>query len=135
MNSAYNQSLLKNQPEYSCSLPINYQDFWIINSKGIDYYMIDLKNTDINIVMDIIDECDIVEKACWQAQENFYDYIQKCDMLSYAVINDRIVGFCAGTLFFMTQSVYTAMMKPWCSESFAIAISPETWYSLICVGV
>ncbi len=100
MNSAYNQSLLKNQPEYSCSLPINYQDFWIINSKGIDYYMIDLKNTDINIVMDIIDECDIVEKECWQAQENFYDYIQKCDMLSYAVINDRIVGFCAGTLFF-----------------------------------
>lgn len=100
LNSAHNQRLFKNQPKDGCLLPMNYQDFRIINSKGIDYYMIDLRNTDINMVMDIIDECAIVEQECWKAQENFHDYIQKCDMLSYAVINNRIVGFCAGTLFF-----------------------------------
>jgi len=26
-------------------------------------------------------------------QEDFYDYIRKCDFLSYAVVNGRIIGF------------------------------------------
>jgi len=32
-------------------------------------------------------------------QEDFYDYIQKCDFLSYAVVDGRIIGFDAVTIF------------------------------------
>jgi len=81
-------------------LPMNHQDFWIIESEGISYYMVDLKKIDMKMITDIVDGCAMVENECWKAQENFYDYIQKCDMLSYAVKNDRLIGFCAGSLFF-----------------------------------
>ena len=81
-------------------LPIACQDSWMIESKGVNYYMSDLKKTGINAINDIIDECRIVENESWKAQEDFYDYIQKCDVLSYAVINGRIVGFDAASLFY-----------------------------------
>ncbi len=81
-------------------LPVFREAFWAIEYKGIHYYIVDLKKTDMNAIKDIIDGCAAVEAECWNAQENFYDYIRKCDLLSYAVVKDRIIGFDAATLFY-----------------------------------
>lgn len=82
------------------SLPITYPDFWLIECKGVNYYIVDLRQTNMNTIMDIIDGCAAVEKKCWKAQEDFHAYIRKCDVLNYAVINGRIVGFDAISLFY-----------------------------------
>ena len=106
------------------SLPITCEDFWMIESKGINYYLVDLKKTDINTIMDIIDGCDAVESECWNAQEDFYDYIQKCDFLSYAVIGDRIIGFDAITIFHhgticLVSNDETMVLKEFCNRNIA----------------
>jgi hypothetical protein len=82
------------------SLPVSCNEFWMIEHKDVNYYIVDLKKADINTLKDIVNGCAAVEAECWNAQEDFYDYIKKCDLLSYAVINDRIIGFDAATLFF-----------------------------------
>jgi hypothetical protein len=106
------------------SLPVTCEDFWMIESNDIDYYIIDLKKTDINTIMDIIDGCDAVESECWNAQEDFYDYIQKCDFLSYAVMNGRIIGFDAVTIFHhgticLISNDETMVLKEFCNRSVA----------------
>lgn len=106
------------------SLPITCQDFWMIEHKGINYYIVDLKKTDINTIMDIIEGCDAVESECWNAQEDFYDYIQKCDFLSYAVVNDRIIGFDVITIFHhdticLVSNDETMVLKEFCNRNIA----------------
>ena len=111
LNSAHNQRLLKISPGWLfvahelSGFPDNQP------SKGIDYYMIDLRNTDINMVMDIIDECAIGARVL-ESTRVFPRLYTKMRYASYAVINNRIAGF-AREPFFMIQFVYTATMKPW----------------------
>lgn len=78
--------------------PITSKDFLVHSHKGINYYIIDLKLIDWRRIGNIIDECGEVEDACWKAQENFFDYLRKCDVLSYAEKDGRIVAFDAVTL-------------------------------------
>ncbi|HOG10754.1 MAG TPA: hypothetical protein PLD26_09500 [Smithella sp.] len=80
-------------------LPVDHQDFRIIEREGINYYLVDLRKAAMNALRDIIEGCAAVEQECWKSQEDFSHYIQKCDMLSYAVLDRRIIGFCAGSLF------------------------------------
>lgn len=106
------------------SLPITCQDFWMIEHKGVNYYIVDLKKTDINNIMDVIDGCDAVESECWNAQEDFYDYIQKCDFLSYAVVDGRIIGFDAVTIFrhgaiCLYSNDETMVLKEFCNRNIA----------------
>jgi hypothetical protein len=106
------------------SLPITCDDFWMIESKDINYYIVDLKKTNINTIMDIIEGCDAVESECWNAQEDFYDYIQKCDFLSYAVIDGRIIGFDAITIFHhgaicLISNDETMVLKEFCNRNVA----------------
>lgn len=77
-------------------MPINYRDFWVIEKDGINYYLIDLRKQDIHFLKDILTECANIEKESWRAQEDFSEYITKCDALCYAVTDNRIVGFTAG---------------------------------------
>ena len=86
------------QAPYS-KLPMNHQDFRIMKSEGISYYMVDLKKIDMKMITDIVDGCAVVENECWKAQENFYDYIQKCGMLSYAVKKTGLSVLCRQSFF------------------------------------
>ena len=82
------------------SRPVSCQEFWMIEHKDVNYYIVDIKKTDINAIKNIISGCAAVEAECWNPQEDFYDYIKKCDLLSYAVANNQIIGFDAATLFY-----------------------------------
>jgi hypothetical protein len=106
------------------SLPVTFPEFWLIEHKGIHYYLVDLKKIDINNIMDIIEGCDAVESECWNAQEDFYNYIRKCDFLSYAVVDGRIIGFDAVTIFYHdTICLYsndeTMVLKEFCNRNIA----------------
>jgi hypothetical protein len=79
-------------------LPITCKDYWIMSSKGFNYYLIDLFRVDLNKIWNNIKGCEAVENECWKAQENFFDYIKKCDVLSYVEKDGRIIAFDAVTL-------------------------------------
>jgi len=79
-------------------VPITCQDFLIMSNKGYNYYVIDLKLVDWNKIWNIIKACEAVENECWKAQENFFDYLKKCDVLSYTEKDGRIIAFDAVTL-------------------------------------
>jgi len=77
--------------------PVDCQDFFIQSHKGFNYYLIDLNTAKWNRLGDIIRGCEAVEKECWNAQEDFFAYMRKCDVLSYAEKDGRIVAFDAVT--------------------------------------
>jgi hypothetical protein len=117
------------------SLPVTFQEFLLIEHKGINYYIVDLKKIDINNIMDIIEGCDAVESECWNAQEDFYDYIQKCDFLSYAVVDGRIIGFDAVTIFHhgkicLISNDETMVLKEFCNRNIAakLVFSTLRWF-------
>lgn len=77
---------------------ITCRDYFIQAHKGINYYLIDLKTADWSRISTIIEACDAVEKACWTPQEDFFNYLGKCDILSYAEKDGRIIAFDVVTL-------------------------------------
>jgi hypothetical protein len=79
-------------------LPVNCRNFFIQRHKGFNYYLIDLSGAQWNRLRDIIRGCQVVENDCWKAQEDFFTYIRKCDVLSYAEKNGQIVAFDAVTI-------------------------------------
>lgn len=74
-------------------LPVNCQEFFIQRYKGFNYYLIDLNTSKWSNLGNIIKGCEAVENECWKAQEEFSTYLRKCDVLSYAEKNGRIVAF------------------------------------------
>ncbi len=72
---------------------ITCRDNFLVEHQGFNYYLIDLKNSDYSILDEIISGCEAVENDTWKAQEDFFDYIKKSDILVYAEKNGRIVGF------------------------------------------
>lgn len=79
-------------------MPVTCEDNLIMKNKGFNYYIIDLKRADWKRISNIIKGCEAVENECWKAQENFFDYLQKCDILSYVEKDGRIIAFDAVTL-------------------------------------
>jgi hypothetical protein len=61
--------------------------------KGFNYHAVDLRNADFNKIIDIVSGCEAVENDTWKAQEDFFQYIRKSDLLVYAERDGRIVGF------------------------------------------
>jgi GNAT superfamily N-acetyltransferase len=74
-------------------LPVDSRDFYIQSYKGFNYYLIDLNNVKWSSLGNIIQGCEAVENECWKAQEEFSTYLRKCDVLSYAEKDGRIVAF------------------------------------------
>ncbi len=111
-------------PPGLCALPVSCHDFWIIESRGINYYVIDLRKTETRSIGKIIDECAAVEKECWNAQKDFYDYIRKGDLLSFAVIDNRIIGFDVVSVFHdgkicLYRNDETMVLKAFCNRNVA----------------
>ncbi len=79
--------------EEKFQVPITCRDNFLVDQKGFNYYVIDLKNSDFSVLDEIISGCEAVENDTWMAQEDFYDYIKKSDILVYAEKDSRIIGF------------------------------------------
>lgn len=73
---------------------IEHAPFYTITDRaGYDYYQVDIKNTELSKLKKIIEACETVESACWDAQENFQNYFIARDLLTYIVKNGEVVGF------------------------------------------
>ncbi len=84
-------------------IPVTSQDYFLIHNKGFNYYGIDLSGVDIGRLEDIISACETVEKSTWTAQENFYEYFRKCNLLIYAEKDGHVVGFCLASLLLINE--------------------------------
>ncbi len=74
-------------------LPEDSRNFFIQSYKGFNYYLIDLNEVKWSSLGNVIRGCEAVENECWKAQEEFSTYLRKCDVLSYAEKDGRIVAF------------------------------------------
>lgn len=72
---------------------ITHPAFRIMVYRGFNYYAVDLASAQFDTIKDIISGCEAVENDTWIAQEDFYQYIRKSDLLVYAERNGTIVGF------------------------------------------
>ncbi|HNY66242.1 MAG TPA: hypothetical protein PKM41_12475 [Deltaproteobacteria bacterium] len=97
--SVKNEQRYYSEGEYD-QVPVTCGDYFIQRYKGINYYLIDLKVADWGRLSNIINACAAVERACWKPQEDFFEYLRKCDVLSYAEKEGRVVGFDAVTLLY-----------------------------------
>jgi len=61
--------------------------------KGYRYFTIDLQNTPQKKLNAVLKECERIEKSCWVAQENFFEYAKKRNLLTYAVHQGQVVAF------------------------------------------
>jgi hypothetical protein len=84
-------------------VPVTSRDNFLIHNKGFNYYGIDLSSADIRSLEDIIGACEMVEKSTWTAQENFYEYFRKCDLLIYAEKDGQVAGFCLASLLLINE--------------------------------
>lgn len=84
-------------------VPVTSFDNFLIHNKGFNYYGIDLSSADIRTLDDIISGCEMVEKSTWHAQENFYEYFKKCDLLIYAEKDGQVAGFCLASLLLINE--------------------------------
>jgi hypothetical protein len=84
-------------------VPITCPDNFLLHVKGFNYYGVDISNTDINALEDLISACEAVENDTWKAQENFFEYFKKCDLLIYAEKGGQVVGFCLVSLLLINQ--------------------------------
>ncbi|MDD3893770.1 MAG: hypothetical protein PHU36_01945 [Syntrophomonadaceae bacterium] len=74
-------------------IPITAKENLIVTNKGFNYYAVDFRQVDPQQVYDIIAGLEAVEKDTWIAQEDFWQYIRKCDFVVYAEKNGQIIGF------------------------------------------
>lgn len=79
-------------------IPVTNWDHLFLRHKGFNYYLIDLKVTDWDRIVDIISACEEVEHECWAAQEKFSEYLKKRDVLSYVEKDGKIIAFDVVTL-------------------------------------
>jgi hypothetical protein len=84
-------------------ISITCPDNFLIRIKGFNYYGVDISNTDISEIEDLITACEAVENDTWKAQENFYEYFKRCDLLIYAEKGGQVVGFCLVSLLLINQ--------------------------------
>ena len=79
--------------EEKIQVAVTCRDNLLIEHKGFNYYVIDLKNSDFSALEEITSACEAVESDTWKAQEDFFEYIKKSDILVYAEKDGQIVGF------------------------------------------
>ena len=73
---------------------IEHEPFYMITSPaGYKYYQIDIRNVEIERLQKIIDACEAVERACWDAQEPFHNYFKERDLLTYIVKDGQLIAF------------------------------------------
>lgn len=104
-----------------------YSDI-VYTYKGFDLYTVDLKNTPHHKLDAIIKKCEAVEKACWDAQENFYQYAVKRDLLTYAVHHGEIIGFQISSYWIMDSYFIfdldeTMVLRKYRGNNLAMALS------------
>ena len=87
----------------SDQVSVTSHDYFLIHNKGFNYYGIDLSSVHIGRLEDIISACEAVEKSTWTAQENFYEYFKKCNLLIYAEKDGKVVGFCLASLLLINE--------------------------------
>jgi hypothetical protein len=84
-------------------VPITSEDNFLIHNKGFNYYGIDLSTSDFAALEEVIDACESVENSTWKAQENFFEYVKKSDLLIYAEKDGQVVGFCLASLLLINE--------------------------------
>lgn len=82
---------IKNNKTNAIKLPL--EKYFSYNYKGFRFYTIDIKHTPEDELAFILKECEAIEKACWNAQEDFYEYALKRNLLTYVEHNGKIVAF------------------------------------------
>jgi hypothetical protein len=90
------------------SADITCRDYFVMEHKGFSYYAIDLTKTDIKKVEKIIKSCEECEADTWQAQEDFFDYIKRSEILMYIEKDGTVVGFnLVSLLFYGEYCIYS----------------------------
>jgi hypothetical protein len=74
-----------------CEPPL--EKYHTITYRGFNFHTIDIKHTPRAELEPVLKGCEVVEKACWKAQEDFFDYARKRDLLTYVEKNEKIVAF------------------------------------------
>lgn len=115
--------------------PITCRDYLVLHHDDINFYFVDLMRADWGRIRNIVKGCEEVESACWKPQENFSDYLKKCDAMSYAEKDGRIIGFAAAHLLFTGNTcVYsndeTMVLKEFRDKRLALSLVgvPLEWF-------
>lgn len=74
-------------------IPVNAKENLILSNKGFNYYAVDFRKVNPQRTYDLVAGLEAVEKDTWIPQEDFWEYIGKCDFVVYAEKNGQIVGF------------------------------------------
>lgn len=82
-----------NMTNQAIQIPIDAENNLIVRHKGFNYYAIDLRTTNRQRMVNVIAGLEAVERDTWVAQEDFWEYIKKSDLVVYAEKDGRIVGF------------------------------------------
>lgn len=82
---------IKSDNTSKVKLPL--EKYFSYNYRGFRFYTIDIKHTSEDELNFILKECETVEKACWNAQEDFFDYALKRDLLTYVEHEGKVVAF------------------------------------------
>ncbi|HOO72835.1 MAG TPA: hypothetical protein PK926_13855 [Spirochaetota bacterium] len=72
---------------------IPLQRYYVLTYRGFRFHTVDIKHTPKNELEPILKGCEAVEKVCWKAQEDFFDYARKRDLLTYVEKEGKIVAF------------------------------------------
>lgn len=89
-------------------IPITAEKNLIVSHKGFNYYAIDLRTTNRQRMVNITAALEAVENDTWVAQEDFWEYIKKSDLVVYAEKDGRIVGFNLVSIMFKDEyCIYT----------------------------
>jgi hypothetical protein len=108
--------------------------------KGLKLYTINVKHTPKIRLNAILDECEAVEKSCWDAQEKFHNYAKDKDILSYAVHDGKIVAFQIASYWIIDNNFIfdldeTMVIKQFRGMNLAMAltgINTRTFYLRMC---
>ncbi|OHD66101.1 MAG: hypothetical protein A2176_04065 [Spirochaetes bacterium RBG_13_51_14] len=84
-------------------VPITCPENFLLHVKGFNFYGVDISNSRIDELDRIISACEAVENDTWKAQEDFFSYCKKSDLLFYAEKGGQIVGFCLVSLLLVNE--------------------------------
>lgn len=74
-------------------ISITAEENLILSRKGFNYYAVDLLQTNKRRLQNVIAALEAVERDTWIAQEDFWQYIEKCHFAIYAEKGGQVVGF------------------------------------------
>lgn len=122
-------------------VPVACSENFLLNHRGFNYYGIDLRDSDFSCIEEIVSGCEVVESDTWRAQEDFFDYIKKSDLLVYAEKDGQIVGFSLVSLMLINEYCFYTIDEAMVRRSFQgkkIArniVSATMWWFIKTIGV